>query len=73
MRAPQNIFQIRSGRIQKGAAGAPGPRKAPGLAGAALHRARLTVVPRNQDLATSNLPFVTLVGRSCCWPAWSGC
>ena len=49
-------FQIRSGRIR--AAGAPG--RVSGLAGAALERARLTVVPRTRT-RTSNLPFVTLV------------
>ena len=49
-------FQIRSGRIR--AAGAPG--RVSGLAGAALHRARLTVVPRTRT-RTSHLPFVTLV------------
>ena len=37
-------FQIRSGRIR--AAGAPG--RVSGLAGAALERARLTVVPRTR-------------------------
>ena len=50
-------FQIRSGRIR--AAGAPG--RVSGLAGAALHRARLTVVPRTRTRTTSHLPFVTLV------------
>jgi len=49
-------FQIRSGRIR--AAAAPG--RVTGLAGAALHRARLTVVPRTRT-RTSHLPFVTLV------------
>ena len=49
-------IQIRSGRIR--AAGAPG--RVSGLAGAALHRARLTVVPRTRT-RTSPLPFVTLV------------
>ena len=49
-------FQIRSGRIR--AAAAPG--RVTGLAGAALQRARLTVVPRART-RTSALPFVTLV------------
>lgn len=49
-------FQIRSGRIR--AAGAPG--RVSGLAGAAIERARLTVVPRTRT-RTSNLPFVALV------------
>jgi len=49
-------FQIRSGRIR--AAAAPG--RMSGLAGAALERARLTVVPRART-RTSPLPFVALV------------
>ncbi len=48
-------FQIRSGRIRSAAAG-----RVTGLAGAALERARLTVVPRART-RTSPLPFVTLV------------
>jgi hypothetical protein len=48
-------FQIRSGRIRSSAAG-----RVTGLAGAALERARLTVVPRART-RTSPLPFVTLV------------
>ena len=49
-------FQIRSGRIR--AAAAPG--RVSGLAGAAVRRARLTVVPRTRTRA-SRVPFVTLV------------
>jgi hypothetical protein len=49
-------FQIRSGRIRTAAA----PGRVSGLAGAALERARLTVVPRSRT-RTSPLPFVTLV------------
>src|SRR5215203_3796491 len=48
-------FQIRSGRIRAGASG-----RVSGLAGAAIERARLTVVPRTRTHA-SPLPFVTLV------------
>src|ERR1700752_2040949 len=48
-------FQIRSGRIRSSAGS-----RVSGLAGAALHRARLTVVPRGRT-RTSPLPFVTLV------------
>jgi hypothetical protein len=53
-------FQIRSGRIRS--ASPPGlvPGRVSGLAGAALQRARLTVVPRART-RTSPLPFVTLV------------
>ena len=49
-------FQIRSGRIRS----AVSPGRVPGLAGVALERARLTVVPRART-RTSPLPFVTLV------------
>jgi cell division protein FtsB len=49
-------FQIRSGRIRA----AVSPGRASGLAGVALQRARLTVVPRART-RTSPLPFVTLV------------
>jgi cell division protein FtsB len=49
-------FQIRSGRIRSTAA----PGRVSGLAGAALQRARLTVVPRVRS-RHSPLPFVTLV------------
>jgi hypothetical protein len=49
-------FQIRSGRIRVATA----PGRVSGLAGAALDRARLTVVPRARA-RTSPLPFVTLV------------
>ena len=45
-------FQIRPGRIRSAAA--------PGLVGAALERARLTVVPRSRT-RTSRVPFVMLV------------
>jgi len=48
-------FQIRSGRLR---ASAPG--RVSGLAGAALERARLTVVPRART-RTSPVPFVMLV------------
>ncbi len=53
-------FQIRSGRIR--ATGTVGRVSGPlsGLAGAALHRARLTVVPRART-RTSPVPFVMLV------------
>lgn len=51
-------FQIRSGRIRSAATGRVG--HVTGLAGAALERARLTVVPRART-RTSPLPFVTLV------------
>jgi hypothetical protein len=49
-------FQIRSGRLRT----TPGPSRVTGLAGAALQRARLTVVPRTRT-RTSQLPFVMLV------------
>jgi cell division protein FtsB len=49
-------FQIRSGRLRTN----PGPSRVTGLAGAALQRARLTVVPRTRT-RTSQLPFVMLV------------
>ncbi len=48
-------FQIRSGRIR-----ASSPGRVSGLAGAALQRARLTVVPRTRT-RTSPVPFVMLV------------
>jgi hypothetical protein len=48
-------FQIRSGRIR-----ATNPGRVSGLAGAALQRARLTVVPRART-KTSPVPFVMLV------------
>ena len=48
-------FQIRSGRIR-----ATSPGRVSGLAGAALQRARLTVVPRART-RTSPVPFVMLV------------
>ena len=50
-------FQIRSGRI-RATGRVTGPLT--GLAGAALHRARLTVVPRART-RTSPVPFVMLV------------
>jgi cell division protein FtsB len=49
-------FQIRPGRIRSAAA----PSRVTGIAGAAIARARLTVVPRTRT-RTSRLPFVTLV------------
>ncbi len=49
-------FQIRSGRIRSAAT----QGRVTGLAGAALQRARLTVVPRTRT-RTSPVPFVTLV------------
>jgi hypothetical protein len=52
-------FQIRSGRIRAAAPGRVSGHFS-GLAGAALERARLTVVPRTRT-RTSPLPFVTLV------------
>jgi len=48
-------FQIRSGRLR-----ATSPGRVSGLAGAALQRARLTVVPRART-RTSPVPFVMLV------------
>jgi hypothetical protein len=49
-------FQIRSGRLRSAAA----PSRVSGIAGAAVQKARLTVVPRTRT-RTSRLPFVTLV------------
>ena len=49
-------FQIRPGRIRSAGA----PSRVSGIAGAAIARARLTVVPRART-RTSRLPFVTLV------------
>lgn len=50
-------FQIRPGRIRSAATA---PSRVSGIAGAAIARARLTVVPRART-RTSRLPFVTLV------------
>jgi cell division protein FtsB len=49
-------FQIRSGRLRT----SPGQSRVTGLAGAALERARLTVVPRTRT-RSNQLPFVMLV------------
>jgi hypothetical protein len=49
-------FQIRSGRLRSAAA----PSRVSGIAGAAVQKARLSVVPRTRT-RTSRLPFVTLV------------
>ena len=49
-------FQIRSGRLRSAAA----PSRVSGIAGAAVQKARLTVVPRTRT-RSSRLPFVTLV------------
>jgi hypothetical protein len=53
-------FQIRPGRIRSSAASGYAPGRVSGLAGAALERARLTVVPRTRT-RTSRVPFVMLV------------